>query len=161
MNHKLVKDFMTSPAITIEESQTIKDAINLFKEKNIGFLPITKSNIIVGVVTDRDVLIRGIGIFKLNSKINKIMTSGEIHFVSPDTQLTEAAKLMSTKKIRRLVVLDDGKVIGVLTSKNLISEPSLIPYITETYKTNKTLNEYSIYNNSNPHDSVKATDYPL
>ena len=72
---------------TVTENSTIQDFGNrldeLMKKKNIGFLPVTKSNIIVGVLTDRDILIRGIGIHKTNSKTEKIMTDGEIHFVSP------------------------------------------------------------------------------
>ena len=161
MKYKYVKDIMSSPAITIESDEPIKKAIELMKKKNIGFLPVTKSNIIVGVLTDRDILIRGIGIHKTNSKTEKIMTGGEIHFVSPSTPLVDAAKIMSKNKIRRLVVIDDGYVKGVLTTKNLLKEPSLISYIIDTYGNNDTLPHYEIYDNSNPHDSVKAADYPL
>ena len=161
MKHKYVKELMTSPAITCEESTSIKEAIHILKEKNIGFLPITKKGIIIGVATDRDILIRGIGIYKLNSKINKVMTSGDIHFVNPDTTLQDAAKIMADYKVRRLVVLDDGKVIGVLTSKNLLCEPELLPFIHETYLSSKTIPEYSMYLNSNPHDSIKTSDFPL
>ena len=173
MKYKYVKDIMSSPAITIESDEPIKKAIELMKKKNIGFLPVTKSNIIIGVLTDRDILIRGIGIHKTNSKTEKIMTGGEIHFVSPSTPLVDAAKIMSKNKIRRLVVIDDGYVKGVLTTKNLLKEkeyvsnnsrrqePSLISYIIDTYGNNDTLPHYEIYDNSNPHDSVKAADYPL
>lgn len=161
MKNKMVKDLMTHPAITVEDTTKIEEAIKIMKEKNIGFLPITRNNIITGVVTDRDILIRGIGIYNTKSEINNIMTSGEIHFVSLTTSLIDAATIMATHKIRRLVVLDDGKVVGVLTSKNLLSEPQLIPFVIETYNKSKTLNSYDIYSNSNPHDSIKASDYPL
>lgn len=161
MEYKQVKELMTSPAITIEDSSTIKDAIEVMKNSNIGFLPITRNEIIVGVVTDRDILIRGVGTYKLSTKISKISTKGEIHFVDPSTSSIDAAKIMSENKIRRLVVLNDGKVVGVLTSKNLLQETNLLPYIVNTYTESHTLNPYNIYMNSNPHDSVKAADYPL
>lgn len=161
MKHKFVYELMTSPAISCDYSSNIKETINIMKEKNIGFLPVTKSNIIVGVVTDRDILIRGIGIYKLNSKIHNVMTSGDIYYVSPDTPLIDAAKIMADKKIRRLAVLNDGKVCGVLTTKNLLNEPSLISYVAQTYLPNSTIDAYSLYLNSNPHDSVKAEDFPL
>lgn len=161
MTYKYVEELMTSPAITIEDSITIKETIEVMKNNNIGFVPINRKNVIVGVVTDRDILIRGVGVYKLNSKINKVMTNGEIHFVSPGTPLIDAAKIMSKNKIRRLVVLNNGKPVGVLTTKNMLKEPTLIPYIVDTYLENKTLNAYSIYMNSNPHDSVKTSDYPL
>lgn len=161
MKNKLVKDLMTSPAVTCDSSTTIKKAIEILKTNNIGFLPVTKSDTIIGVVTDRDILIRGIGTYKLNSKINKVMTSGEIHFVNTDTPIYSAAQLMGKYKIRRLVVLNDGKVVGVLTTKNLLQEPSLYKYIVQTYHENPTLPEYSMYINSNPHDSIKADDFRL
>lgn len=159
--YKYVKDLMTSPAIYCENTTSIKDAINLMKEKNIGFLPIAKNNILIGIVTDRDILIRGVGIYKLNTKIEKVMTNGDIHFVHPTTPLEDAAKKMASSKIRRLVVLDDGKITGVITTKNLLKVPSLINYVTQTYFSNETLHNYSFYANSNPHDSVKADDFRL
>jgi len=161
MKYTQVKDLMTHPAITSEDSSTIKEAIETMKKNNIGFLPITRNNIIIGVLTDRDILIRAVGVYKLNSKLNKITTTGEIHFVNEDTPLIDAAKIMAKNKIRRLVVLNDGKVSGVLTTKNMLKEPTLLPYIAETYLENSALNSYAIYANSNPHDSVKTADYPL
>lgn len=161
MKYKYVKDLMTSPAVSCEDTTTIKSAIEIMKNENIGFLPITKNNIAIGVITDRDILIRGIGIYKLNTRIGKIMTDGEIHFVSPSTPLIDAAKIMADNKIRRLLVLNDGKITGVITTKNMLAEPSLLPYIIKTYEKNSTLNYYSIYSNSNPHDSIKPADYPL
>ena len=161
MKYKFVKDLMTSPAITCDYSSTIEEVVDIMKKNNIGFVPITRNEIIVGVITDRDILMRTKGTYKSNDKIHKLMTNGEIHFVSPVTSLADAAKIMSKSKVRRLVVLDDGKVTGVLTTKNMLKEPSLLPYIVDTYFENKTLNYYSIYSNSNPHDSVKTSDYPL
>lgn len=161
MKNTSVNELMTKPAITCEYNTSIKEVISVMKEKNIGFIPITKKSILIGVVTDRDILIRGIGLYKLNAKIDKVMTNGNIFFVSPDTSLEDAAKIMGEKKIRRLVVLKDGLVTGVITTKNLLKEPSLIPYIAQTYMQNETLNEYVMYTNSNPHDSVKTSDFPL
>lgn len=161
MTNKLVKDLMTSPAIYCDESTNIKEVIHILKENNIGFLPITKSNILVGVITDRDILTRGIGNYKLNSKISKIMTTGDLQYVNPDTTVLDAAKKMAEHKIRRLVVLDDGKITGVLTTKNLLPYPELFKYISKTYLDEKTIKEYSMYMNSNPHDSVKTADFPL
>jgi CBS domain-containing protein len=161
MNYRNVKELMTTPAITCEDSCSIKTTIETMATKNIGFIPITKGGIIVGVVTDRDILLRSFQKCTLDSKISEVMTEGEMHFVSPSTSLVDAAKIMAKNKIRRLVVLNDGKVSGVLTTKNLLKEPSLLPYIIDTYLENSTLSNYAIYENSNPHDSVKTADFPL
>ena len=160
MKYKLVKDLMTSPAIYCEEKTSIKDIILKMKESNIGFIPITNNDILVGVVTDRDIAIR-LADYRIEDTIDKIMTCGNIYFVNPNTPLEEAAKTMSESKIRRLVVLNDGKITGVLTSKNLLLEPNLIHYVMETYLPEDTIKEYRMYTNSNPHDSVKTSDFPL
>ena len=156
-----VKDLMTKSVIKCETTTTIKEAISLLKDHNIGFLPITNKNVFVGVVTDRDILIRGVGVYKLNTKIEKIMTNGDLYFVHPSTTLLDAAKKMADHKVRRLVVLDDGNICGVITTKSLLTKPELLPYIASTYLNSETLKDYSIYTNSNPHDSVKPADYPL
>lgn len=161
MKYNYVKDLMTSPAIVKDENCTIEEAIKTLQEKDIGFLPITKGNVLIGVVTDRDILLRTFGKYNPNNKIATVLTSGEVHFVSPSTPLIDAAKMMAAHKVRRLVVVNDGKVVGVITSKNIIKETSLLPYILETYNNSKTLNPYSIYLNSNPHDSIKSSDFPL
>ena len=161
MKHTYVKELMTSPAITCETKATINEVVTIMKEKNIGFIPITKNNILVGVVTDRDIVIRGFGIYKSNTKIEKVMTNGEIHFVNEDTTLIEAAKIMAKQKIRRLVVLKDGKTNGIITTKKLLTEPELFPFIAQTYHSNQTIEPYSMYINSNPHDSIKTSDFPL
>lgn len=161
MKEKKVKDLMTSPAITHEYNTSIIEIIKTMKEKNIGFIPITKNNILISVITDRDILMRSYTLKNLNESIEKITINAEIHFVDPETNLIDAAKIMSKNKIRRLVVLNDGKVTGILTTKNLCSEKELIPYIIDTYNKAPTLQEYLIYTNSNPHDSVKTADYPL
>jgi len=161
MNKKLVEQFMTTPAITCDIETSIENTIEILKNNNIGFLPITKSNILVGVITDRDILIRAIGKYDLNTSIQSIMTSENICFVHPSTPIDEAAEIMANNKIRRLVVLEDGKVKGVLTSKSILTEKSLIHYIVKTYQNAYTLPQYEIYTNSNPHDSIKAEDFPL
>ena len=161
MKYNYVEELMTSPAITCEYTTPIKNAISIMKDNNIGFLPLTKKGILIGLVTDRDILIRGIGTYKLNTKIEKVMTNGNIWFVHPKTPLKEAAKIMAEQKIRRLVVINDGKVIGIITTKNMLNEESLIPFIAKTYLSNKHLPLYSKYTNHNPHDSIKVSDFPL
>ena len=161
MKTKKVKDVMTSPAIMCEQDTPIKEVIQIMKNKNIGFIPITTNNIITGVITDRDILMNYLSLENSNQPIKTIVLNTEIHYVNPETPLIDAAKIMAKNKIRRLVVINDGNVVGVLTSKNICFEKNLIPYIIETYVKESTLKEYLMYANSNPHDSLKTSDYPL
>lgn len=161
MCEKLIKDVMSSPAICCNSNSKIKEVIEIFKKNDIGFIPVLKNNFFIGVVTDRDILIRGTGKHNLNSPIEKVMTSGTLHFTHPNAKLKEAAKIMADYKVRRLVVLDDGKVVGVVTSKNLLKDSDSLKYIISTYQKNPTLPNYQMYSNSNPHDCIKTSDFPL
>lgn len=128
----LVKNVMTSPAICIDEKTTIKDAISIMENEEVGFLPITKNDCLVGVITDRDILLRSRE-YKKNSKISKIMTKDVIYTISSNSPLHEAGKIMGEYKVRRLVVVDDDTITGVITSKDLLKDETLIPYIKQTY----------------------------
>lgn len=161
MKDELVEKIMTTPAIICESNTPIKNVIDILSQRNIGFLPVTKNNILIGVVTDRDILIRSANTYTPEDIIENVMTGGEIHFVHPKSSIKDAAEIMADHKIRRLVVLDDGKVVGVLTTKHLLSFPELYNYVIKTYSNNPTLPHYQIYVNSNPHDSIKAADFPL
>lgn len=128
----LVKHVMSSPAICVSGDSSISQAIELMKEKDIGFLPVTENDVLVGVITDRDLLLRGKN-KKSNTHINKIMTNDNIYLVSPSDSLEEAARIMSAYKIRRLVVVEEDLIKGVITSKDLLYEDNLLPYIKQTY----------------------------
>jgi CBS domain-containing protein len=123
---------MSSPAICINSKSTIDDATKLMEEKNLGFLPVTENDVLVGVITDRDILLRGKG-KRPDTQINKIMTKNIIHLVNINDSLESAAQIMAAHKIRRLVVIEDDLIKGVITSKDLLYEESLIPYIKQTY----------------------------
>ena len=128
----IVKNAMSSPAICIDEKATIKEAIEIMAKEDLGFLPITKNDHLVGVITDRDILLRSRG-HKSNTKISKIMTSETLYTISENSSLEDAGKIMSSYKIRRLVVVNSDYVKGVITSKDLLKDEKLIPYIKQTY----------------------------
>ena len=128
----IIKQIMTSPAICIDHKCTIQEAIDLMDTKDVGFLPVTKDDALIGVITDRDILLRGRN-KKSNTQINKIMTDERIHTVDSSAPLEEAARIMSAHKVRRLVVIHDGVIKGVITSKDLLYQDDLLPYIKQTY----------------------------
>ena len=128
----IVKHVMSHPAICIDEKTTINETIDIMRKNKVGFLPITKNDHLIGVVTDRDILLRGQNI-KKNSKISKIMTNDMIYTINENSSLEDAGKLMSKYKVRRLVVVNSDYIKGVVTSKDLLNDETLIPYIQDTY----------------------------
>lgn len=128
----LVKNVMSSPAICVDEKASIKEVIEIMEKEDVGFLPITKNDHLIGVVTDRDILLRSQG-KKSSTKISKIMTKDVIYTITENATLEDAGKIMSDYKVRRLVVVNSDYIRGVITSKDLLKDESLIPYIKQTY----------------------------
>lgn len=161
LKNQIVKDQMTTPAITADWHTPIREVIRTMKSADIGFLPIVKNELLVGVVTDRDILLRAVLENKLDDPVEGIMTREDLSTVRPSTPLQEAAEMMAFNLIRRLVVTEDGKVVGVLTSKNLLDDRRFFAYIAQTYQRPSVNPTYGLFKNSNPHDSVEVDDFPL
>ncbi len=111
-----VGDVMTTPVITVDESESIENVAKLMKEYNIGTVVITKEGKISGIVTDRDIVIRAVanGIDP-KSTIKNIMTRNVV-YGSEKMDILEACELMGKNKIRRLpIVSEDKSVVGMLS----------------------------------------------
>ena len=111
--NKKISDIMTFDVFTLEQDNTILDAALIMKENDIGFIPIVNNKKVIGVVTDRDLVVRGYAQgFSENTPVIKIMTSSCIT-VEKDALIDDVADIMSKNKIRRLCVLDKDELVGV------------------------------------------------
>ncbi len=111
-----VGDVMTTPVITVDESESIENVAKLMKEYNIGTVVITKEGKISGIVTDRDIVIRAVA-NGIDPKfpIKNIMTRNVV-YGSEKMGILEACELMGKNKIRRLpIVSEDKSVVGMLS----------------------------------------------
>ena len=110
------KDVMTTKVITVTESQTKQQAARLLAQHRISGLPVVNDdNVVVGVVTEYDV------ISKDGQTVCEIMTRGVIS-ITPDTDLEEVSHILVNERIKRLPVLDQGKVIGIVSRADLVKE---------------------------------------
>lgn len=110
------KDVMTSNVITVTEQHTKQQVARLLAQHHISGLPVVKDdNVVVGVVTEYDV------IAKAGQTVGEIMTQ-EVISVSLDTDLTEVSHLLVHEQIRRLPVLDHGKLVGIVSRADLVRE---------------------------------------
>jgi CBS domain-containing protein len=112
-----VRDIMSSPVEIISPDAMITEAAEKMKSQDVGVLPVEKDGDIVGVITDRDIVIRAIAdeMNPQKTPVSRIM-SADITSCSEDTEMEEAAKIMKEKQIHRLLVLDDSGVISGLLS---------------------------------------------
>ncbi len=115
-----VKDIMTKDVVTIEVARSVFDAAELMSAKGVGCLVVTDNAVPVGIVTERDFVRRIVAQrASLDAKVSEIMTKNLVT-VDPDASIKDAARLMSSHKIRRLPVLKQNKLVGILVATDLV-----------------------------------------
>jgi len=115
-----VRDIMQKNVITLEHDKSALDAAKLISEKDISFLVIVKEDKPIGVVTERDFVRKIDSEDKQSSKIplSEIM-SYKFRWVEPTTDIEDAVQKMVNNNIRRLIVLENEKLVGVITQTDL------------------------------------------
>ena len=115
-----VRDIMQKNVITIQENKSALDAAKLISEKDISFLVIVKDDKPIGVITERDFVRKIAAQDKQASLIplSEIM-SYKFRWVEPSTEIEDAVQKMLNHNIRRLIVLEDEKLVGVITQTDL------------------------------------------
>lgn len=117
----LVRDIMTHNLAVISPESTVEQAAKMMQAHNIGSVPVCGQNgQIVGIVTDRDIVVRNLasGHDPKSTKVNDIMTK-DVITAFEEMDVDEAAKVMSERKIRRLPVIKQGKVSGMVALGDL------------------------------------------
>lgn len=110
-----IKDIMTTNVETCSILDNVFEVAVKMKEWNVGAIPIVDNEKLVGMITDRDIVVRGIAEKHPGStKVESIM-SGELITCSPDTISKEAAELMAKHQIRRLPVVENEKLVGIVS----------------------------------------------
>lgn len=115
-----VRDIMEKNVITIDYTKNALDASIILKEKEISFLVILKDGKPEGIVSERDI-VRKIAAKDIKSsqiQLEEIM-SKNFKWVEPETEVEHAVQKMLNNNIRRLIVLEDEKLVGVITQTNL------------------------------------------
>jgi len=112
-----VKDVMTKTVITVEANKTVIEAAALMAENDVGNLIVMDdNNTPIGIVTERDFVRRVLAKEKPSkTKISEVMST-PLRVIDPDASLKEAARRMVRKRIRRLPVIKDNKLVGIITT---------------------------------------------
>jgi len=112
-----VREIMSSRIVCIEQDEPVSAAARLMKRCNIGALPVCDGqNRLRGIVTDRDIVLRCVAEASdpQEQRVRDIMSRG-ILTVGPEDELSHAVKLMGSDQVRRLPVVDEGEIVGVVT----------------------------------------------
>lgn len=116
-----LRSIMTSDVFTVKDSQTIQEAAALMSEHNIGAIPVVNNNgEMVGIVTDRDITLRATAQGEASqTRVSEVMTAQEIVKGTPDMDIHQAAQLMAEQQIRRLPVVENGQIVGMVSLGDL------------------------------------------
>jgi len=123
-----VRDVMTSPAISIDAGESVSVAARTLTHYNIGVLPVRGENDqVCGVITDRDIVTRCLAANRSAEKttVREIMT-GQVLSVQPDMDAGTAAHMMGKQQVRRLPVVEAGKLCGMLSLGDLANREESI-----------------------------------
>jgi CBS domain-containing protein len=111
-----VKDLMTKNVITIDANKTVIEAAALMSQNDVGDLVVMDGNTPVGIITERDFVRRILAEGKsADTKVSEVMTS-PLKVIDPEAPIKEAARRMVNKRIRRLPVIKDNKLVGIITT---------------------------------------------
>ena len=115
-----VRDAMTENPSSIEASASVVEAARLMREEDIGSLPITDGGKLVGVITDRDIttIVVAEGADPEATSAGDVSSRDPIS-VEPDKDIEDALQLMARHQVRRLPVVDDGKLVGIVAQADI------------------------------------------
>jgi len=117
----IVADIMSSPVTTIDGEVSVRDSSQTMIDKQIGSIIVTERDQPRGIVTERDLVERVVAPCRdpNQTKIKEIMSTPLIT-ISKETGILDAMRMMRKKDISRLVVMDDGTLIGLISEKDVI-----------------------------------------
>ena len=117
---KSVRDAMTENPRSIGASATVVEAARLMREQHIGSLPITDGEQLVGLITDRDITTRVVAeAADIETTSVGDVSSQDLISVEPDHELDEALNLMARHQVRRLPVVEDGRLVGIVAQADI------------------------------------------
>ena len=122
LSETLVKDIMTKAIISVDPSTTVFQVAKMMEQGGIGAILVKKDGRTSGIITDRDYAIKiVVDKLSMDTQVENV-ASFPLVTVSQNDSIIAAASLMSSKKIRKLAVVEDGNVIGIITSTDLVTQ---------------------------------------
>ncbi len=121
-----VSEIMTRSIVSVNSFDSVEKAAEVMKEHNIGAVPVCDGDKIIGIITDRDIALRFVaaGENSKNQTIRDIMSSNPVTG-RPEMNVVDASRIMSERQIRRLPVVDNGNLVGIVSLGDIAVRPAL------------------------------------
>lgn len=118
----VVKNIMTKSVVSVDASLTINEAAKMMEDAKVGAIIVMENNTPVGIVTDRDFAVKvAAHAYQISEPIKKIMSSPLIA-IGPEESVWMISELMYTRGIRKLPVIDNDNVVGMVTATDLVNQ---------------------------------------
>jgi CBS domain-containing protein len=127
----LVKEIMTTDVKTIPAASTIQEAAKIMADMGVGSLVVTEKKMLVGIITEGDILRDVVAKDKLPSKTGvKQVMSREVVAIGPDATIEDAAEAMTERKVKRLPVIYKNDLVGIVSAVDIVAaEPKMMEQI--------------------------------
>ena len=117
-----VRDIMTKSVIAVDATITINEAAKMMEDSKVGSVIVMENNSPLGIVTDRDFAVKvAAHAYQISEPVKKIMSSPLIA-IGPDETVWMISDLMYTRAVRKLPVIENDQVIGVVTATDLVNQ---------------------------------------
>ncbi|MEK6866383.1 MAG: CBS domain-containing protein, partial [Thermoproteota archaeon] len=117
-----VRNIMTKSVIAVDSLITVNEAAKIMEDVKVGAVIVMENNIPMGIITDRDFAVKVVAhAYQITTPVKQIMSTPLIA-IGPDESVWMVADLMYTRGIRKLPVIEDDQVIGIITATDLVNQ---------------------------------------
>lgn len=120
-----VRDIMTKEVACVASGDPVERAAQLMKKYDVGSIPVVDNGKVTGILTDRDIALRSVAQGGDSTQIVSNVMTPELVVGTPDMDAKEAARVMGERQIRRLPIVEDGSLVGIVALADISTEPAL------------------------------------
>ena len=114
-----IRDVMTPNPKTVSPNDTVQSAAQVMRAEDTGAVPVVENGRVLAVVTDRDIVVRVVAAGGATTGPVRDIASTDVVTVTPETSTREASELMGERQIRRLPVVENGRLVGIVSLGDL------------------------------------------
>ena len=116
-----IADVMTKSVISVDASMTVNEAAKMMEDAKVGAIIVTENNTPVGIVTDKDLAVKIVAhAYQITTPVKQVMSS-PLFSINSDESVRTAADLMHDRGIRKLPVIDNEKIVGMITATDIVN----------------------------------------
>ena len=116
-----VRDIMTKNVICVDSSVSANQTAKMMEDAGVGSIVVTEKNTPVGIITDRDFAIKvAAHAYSIDTPVKRIMSS-PLYSITPGESVWMIADFMATRGVRKLPVIDDDKLVGIVTATDIVN----------------------------------------